>query len=98
MGKLRLPKVDFSVVTKVNCTLVAFCAFSVKMLVVQPTIADSLILLGLGAAHAYSQYLKRFQPYKLDDAVMKDLIEVKSALSTIKLAKAHQNLQEKKYF
>ena len=83
---------------KVNFSLLAFLCFMIKVTAFNATIADSIILLGLGALYAYTQYLKKFQAYKLDDVVMKDLAEVKSALSKINLYKATEKINEKKYF
>lgn len=83
---------------QVNIALVAFVCFTVKVLILEATFPDSIILLGLGTLFGYTQYLKRFQPYKLDDAVMKDLIEVKSALSKMNMIRATEKLTEKRYF
>lgn len=96
--KMKSLKNSFSIVKSTNCALVAFSCFTIKMLVVQPSIADSIILLGLGAVYGYSQYLKRFQPYKLDEAVMKDLVEVKGALMKLNMVRATEKLEGKKYF
>lgn len=81
-----------------NFTLLAFIFFTIKILVIQATFADSLIMAVLAALYGYSQYLKRFQPYKLDEAVMKDLVEVKSALSKLNMIRATEKMAEKKYF
>jgi len=83
---------------QVNITLIAFLCFVVKMLIVDATIADSIIVLGLGAFYSYSQYLKRFQPYKLDDAVTRDLMEVKSALSKLNMVRATEKKNNGTYF
>ena len=83
---------------QINFALVAFTCFMVKVMVFAPSTPDSVIALGLGALYGYTQYLKRFQPYKLDDAVMKDLIEVKSVLSKLNFVRANEKLQDKKYF
>jgi len=83
---------------QINFALVAFSFFMTKVLIFNPSIADSIILLGLGALYGYSQYIKRFTPYRLDDAVMKDLAEVKSALTKINMIRATEKLAEKKYF
>jgi hypothetical protein len=83
---------------QVNFALVAFGCFMVKVLVFSATIPDSIILLGLGGLYGYSQYLKRFQPYKLDEAVMRDLLEVKTALTKINMIRSAEKMTEKKYF
>lgn len=83
---------------QINFALVAFSCFMFKVLVFQATIPDSVILLGLGGLYGYTQYLKRFQPYKLDEAVMKDLLEVKTALTKINMIRATEKLADKKYF
>jgi len=83
---------------QVNYTLVAFLCFVVKVLAVNATIADAIILLGLGGVYAYTQYLKKFQTYKLEDAIVKDLLEVKSALSKLNMIRATEKMQDKKYF
>lgn len=83
---------------QINFALVALVCFMVKVLIVSNTIADSVILLGLSGLYGYTQYLKRFQPYKLDDAVMADLREVKSALTKLNMVRATEKLSEKKYF
>lgn len=83
---------------QVNYALVAFACFMVKVMVIQASLADSVILLGLGALYGYTQYLKRFQPYKLDEAIVKDLLEVKSALSKLNMVRATEKMQDKKYF
>jgi hypothetical protein len=83
---------------QINFALVAFICFTIKVLAFSATIPDSIILLGLGSLYGYTQYLKRFQPYKLDDAVARDLIEVKSALSKLNMIRATEKLAEKKYF
>lgn len=83
---------------QVNFSLFLFIFFTIKLLAVQITIADSIVAFVFGTVYSYSQYLKRFQPYKLDDAVTKDLIEVKSALAKMNLIRASEKMQEKKYF
>lgn len=86
---------------QVNFSLIAFSCFMTKVLVLSATIPDSIILLGLGGLYGYTQYLRRFQPqpYKLDDIVMKDLLEVKAALSRMNLLNvASQAAAPKKYF
>lgn len=83
---------------QINFALIMFLCFTAKTLIITPTIADSIILLGLGAVYGYTQFLKRFQPYKLDDAVMKDLLEVKTALSKLNMMRAAEKMTEKKYF
>lgn len=76
----------------------AFIAFTIKMLVVNVSIADSIALAVLAGLYGYSQYLNRFQPFNLDEAVKKDLIEVKSALSKLNLAQATEKATKKQYF
>jgi len=83
---------------KINFALLAFLCFTTKILAFSATIPDSIILLGLGTLYGYSQYLKRFQPYKLEDAVMKDLLEMKAALSKLNMIKAAEKATNKKYF
>jgi len=83
---------------KVNFVLFAFLAFMVKVLLFEASIADSIILLGLGTAYSYTQYLKKFQVYNLDEAVMAELKEVKIALSKMKVLRATEKMTEKKYF
>jgi len=83
---------------QINFALIAFSCFMTKVLLFSATIPDSIILLGIGGLYGYTQYLKRFQPYKLDDAVMKDLIEVKTALSKLNFARSAEKMQDKKYF
>jgi hypothetical protein len=83
---------------QINFALIAFLAFMVKVLTTDASIADSIILLGLGTVYSYTQYLKRFQPYKLDDAIIADLKEVKIAISKMNLIKASEKLTEKRYF
>lgn len=83
---------------KINFSLVAFLCFIVKMLVVDASIADSIIVIALGSVFAYSQYIQRFQPYKLDDAVMKELTEVKSALSVLNMKRINEKTNDKRYF
>lgn len=84
---------------QINFALLAFCLFTVKMMVISATIPDSIITLVLGSLYGYTQYLKRFQPYKLDEAVAKDLLEVKAALSKMSLIGNSQKAAEnKKYF
>lgn len=69
-----------------NFALIAFLAFTVKMLVFTASFPDALIMGVLAGLYGYTQYLKRFQPYTLDEAVRNDLIEVKTALAKLKLA------------
>lgn len=86
---------------QVNFSLVAMAIFMGKMIITQPSFADSVIIAVLGVAYSYSQYLKRFQPYNLDAAIVKDLAEVKGALSKMNLIQARQtdpNAPQKKYF
>jgi len=83
---------------QVNFSLIAFVAFNIKMLITQPTIADSIIVLVLATSFAYTQYVKKFQPYKLEDAVQKDLIEVKTALSKLNMIRSTEHIKEKRYF
>jgi len=82
----------------INYSLIVFLAFVAKMMILQPTFADSIIVLVLASLYGYSQYLKRFQPYSLDEAVLKDLAEVKSALSTLKMSQSTDRLKTKSYF
>ena len=82
---------------QVNFSLIAFVAFNLKMLLTQPTIADSIIVLVLAGSVAYTQYIKRFQPVKLDESVQKDLTEVKMALSKLNLVRA-TDAKDKRYF
>jgi len=83
---------------QVNFALIIFIAFSVKMLLFNATIADSLIVGILAGLYGYTQYLKRFQPYRLDDAVQKDLNEVKSALTKLNMVRSADKLKGQKYF
>lgn len=83
---------------QMNYALVAFACFMVKMLVVDASIADAVIVLGLGGLYGYTQYLKRFQPYKLDDAVARDLVEVKSALSKLNMVRSQDKKNNGQYF
>lgn len=83
---------------KINFALVAFLCFTIKMIAISATPADSVIMLVLGALYGYTQYLRRFEPYKLEDAVMNDLKEVKIALSQMKLRNAAEKMADKKYF
>lgn len=83
---------------ELNFALIAFIAFSVKVLVFDASIADSLILGVLSGLYGYTQYLKRFQPYNLDEEVRADLSEVKSALSSLNMTRGMDSTQKKKYF
>lgn len=82
----------------INFALIVFGCFMIKVLFFEATVPDSIIVMVLGSVYGYSQYLKRFQPYKLDDAVMKDLIEVKGALSKMNLVRSQEKMDNKKYF
>lgn len=82
----------------INYSLIVFLAFIGKMMILQPTFADSIIVAVLAGLYGYSQYLKRFQPYNLDKEVQQDLIEVKTALSKLNMLRATDKLKEKKYF
>lgn len=82
----------------INPSLITFICFTIKILVLPATIPDAIILLGLGAGYAYSQYLKRFQPYKLDDAVMADLKDVKLALSKMNMVRPNEKAKDKTYW
>jgi hypothetical protein len=82
----------------INFALVVFGCFMIKVLFFEATFPDSIIVMVLGSVYGYSQYLKRFQPYNLDAEVMKDLIEVKSALSKMNLVRSQEKLETKKYF
>jgi hypothetical protein len=84
---------------QINFALIAFIAFTVKITLFSATFPDSIILLGLGMLYGYTQYLKRFQTYKLEDAVMKDLHEVKAAISHLNIRKTAEKMSEvKRYF
>ena len=83
---------------QINFTLIAFLCFTIKILAVSATFPDSVILFSLGAVYSYGQYLKRFQPYKLDEAVHKDLLEVKGVLTKLNLARALEKKNDNKYF
>jgi hypothetical protein len=83
---------------QINFALVAFVCFTFKVLIFSASMPESIILLGLGSLYGYTQYLKRFQPYKLDDAVMRDLMEMKSALTKLNMIRATEKMQDKKYF
>jgi hypothetical protein len=83
---------------QINFALVAFICFTIKILAFSASFPDSIILLVLGGLYGYTQYLKRFQPYKLDEAVMRDLIEVKTALSKMNMIRATEKAADKRYF
>lgn len=83
---------------QVNFALMAFIAFMVKVMVLEASFADSIILGVLATLYGYTHYLKRFQPYNLDEAVQKDLQEVKAALSKLNFAQSRENLDKRKYF
>lgn len=83
---------------QVNYALIAFLAYCVKMLAFTPSFADSIIVAVLAGLYGYTQYLKRFQPYNLDEEVKKDIAEVKTALSTIKMAQTTEKMKQGKYF
>lgn len=83
---------------QVNFALIAFACFTIKVLITQASLSDSLIIVVMGSLYGYTQYLKRFQPYKLDDAIVKDLMEVKSALTKLNMVRATDKLAEKRYF
>lgn len=83
---------------QVNFSLLILLGFMFKVLILPASIADSIIVIAIGSLYAYSQYLKRFQPYKLDDAIAKDLIEVKSALSKLNMIRATDKAAERRYF
>lgn len=83
---------------KINFALIAFLCFTIKMIALSASPSDSVVMVVLGALYGYTQYLKRFEPYKLEDAVMKDLQEVKIALSQMKLRNAAEKMADKKYF
>lgn len=83
---------------KINFALIAFMAYAVKMILVSASFADSIVMGVLAATYGYTQFLKRFQPYKLDETVAQDLLEVKTALSKLKLSQSRDKLQKNKYF
>lgn len=83
---------------QINFALIALICFMVKMIAVSASIADAVIVLGLAGLYGYTQHLKRFQPYKLDDAVAKDLIEVKSALTKLNMIQAREKKADGRYF
>jgi len=83
---------------KINVSLISFLAYTTKMMIFSPSFADSIVVGVLAGLYGYSLYLKRFQPVMLDDRVQKDLLEVKSALSKLNLAKISSPEQKKKYF
>lgn len=82
----------------VNYSLLTFLCFTIKILAFEASFPDAIILLGLGAGYAYNQYLKRFQPYNLDEAVMSDLREVKMALSKMNMVKSVEKTEARRYF
>lgn len=84
--------------THFNFALLTFVAFTIKALVVSVTFPDAIVLLGLIAGYGYNQYLKRFQPYKLDDAIARDLLEVKQALSRMNMIRSQEKASDKKFF
>lgn len=83
---------------QINFALVAFACFMAKMLLISASFPDAIILAVLGASYSYSQYLKRFQPYKLDDAVAKDLLEMRSTLSRLNMIRVQDKADKGKYF
>lgn len=83
---------------KVNYALLAFLAFTAKVMVYSPTVADSIIMGVLAGLYGYSQYLRRFQPVQLDEAVAKELLEVRQALSKLNLLKLQEKREKPKYF
>lgn len=82
----------------VNYSLIAFLAFTTKVMVYSPTLADSLIMGVLAGLYGYSQYVKRFQPIKLDETVAKELLEVRQAMSKLNLLKLQENREKVKHW
>jgi len=83
---------------KVNYALILLVIFMAKMIIFDASIADSIIVLVLASTYGYTQYLKRFQPYNLDEEVRKDLIEVKTALSKLNMVQSTDKLKNQRYF
>jgi len=83
---------------QVNYALIAFIAFMIKVMLTEVSFADSIILGVVSGLYGYTQYLKRFQPVKLDETVVKDLLEVKQTLSKLSLSQSRDNSDQRKYF
>lgn len=83
---------------KVNFALIAFLAFAIKMILIDPSFADGIVIAVLGAVYGYTRHLERFQVYNLDQEVANDLREVKTALSKLNLANSIQKKDGNKYF
>lgn len=77
---------------KINFALLAFVAFSVRMVAMGATFSEALVMLVLAGMYAYDRYL-HFHPLRNSDKawtekVEKELAEVKSAVSAVKLGAA----------
>lgn len=83
-----------------NFVLLAFLAYAIKLLLVEASYADGMVLAVLASIHGYKSYLKATLDKKLDDAKLKeikeDVQEMKSALSSLNITKIKPN--NRKYF
>lgn len=85
-----------------NLVLIAFLAYSIKLLIVSSSFADGIVLAVLAGALSYSSYLKSIKKKELDQDELKDVKEdvqeLKSSLSSLNIAKIKPDSYNKKYF
>lgn len=88
---------DFFSKTKIEVTFFVLLSYLVKVLCLNASYADSIIILGLSGLYAYRMYLRSREPKVTADAKMREEIkELKNALSKVNLSSTLNNT--KRYF
>jgi hypothetical protein len=70
-----------------NPSLVAFSLFLLRLTIYGASIGDAITLSALAALYGYNLYLSTIKTISVNDSVRKDLEEVKTMVTTLKLAK-----------
>ena len=86
---------DFLKKIKINYSLIAFFAYSIKLLILEASYADALVLACLAGLYGYKMRLKLAEPRDVNEDVRKEIAEIKTAMSKVNLAKISEI---KKYF
>ncbi len=86
---------DFIKKIRINYALLAFFAYSVKLLIIEASYADGLVMSCLAALYGYKLRLQSIEPKEVNSDIKKEFQEIKNAMSKIELAKLGKT---KKYY
>lgn len=69
-------------------TLALVAGIGIRAVVFGASIGDALAITSLCALHAYTSYLASIKHLPINDEVKADIVEIKSAIGALKMAKS----------